>query len=150
MKILCICHANICRSFMAQEFLKKFLPGATVFSRGFYADAAYQVPDKVKKALKTHQITYVQHISTQLSAQDLEQADLIFCMERAHEERLLDRYAQYTQKIWLLSEFALGKTEDLEDPISLPERAFAKQANHLYDLCQKAATQIAQTLMTQK
>ena len=150
MKLLCICHANICRSFMAQEFFKQFLPGTTVFSRGLYADPAYEVPAKVKDALAKHNIPFTQHTSTQLTVADLQTADLIFCMERAHEERLLDRYPQFTDKIWLLSDFALDKTEDMADPMSFEGRSFEKLAQRLYKLCQAAAKRIAQDFGAQK
>ena len=116
MKILCICHANICRSLMAQEFFKKLLPGIEVFSRGLYADANYQVPGKVLEVLKTRQIPFQGHTSTQLTAADLAAADLIFCMEETHLERLLDRYPQYTDKIWLLTDFAFDKPKFMLAP----------------------------------
>lgn len=144
MKILCICHANICRSFMAQEFLKQLLPGETVFSRGLYADPSYEVPQKVKDALAKHHIPFTAHTSTPLRAQDLQQADLIFCMEQAHADGLLDRYAQYTDKIWLLTDFAFDTPQDLPDPIGLEGRSFIKQAEHLYQACRAAAKHIKQ------
>lgn len=144
MKLLCICHANICRSFMAQEFLRKLLPGATVFSRGLYADPTYVVPQKVIQALATHQINFTGHTSTPLTVDDLAQADLIFCMEKSHEERLLDRYPQFTDKIWLLTDFATHTSEDIADPIVLEWRSFEKQAQRLYGLCQQAAHRINQ------
>ncbi len=150
MKILCICHANICRSFLAQEFLRSLLPGQTVFSRGFYANPAYCVPDKVKQALSARQITYTAHTSTPLTPADLQTADLIFCMEQTHEEILLDRYPQYTEKIWLLAEFALQQTQDLPDPIGLEGRAFTKQTDLLYQFCQAAAARIQQEFLPQK
>lgn len=151
MKILCICHANICRSFMAQEFLKKLLPSAEVFSRGLYADPSYAVPQKVLQALNARQITGVEHTSTQLTAADLEAADLIFCMEAAHEERLLDRYPQYTDKIWLLTDFAFDKPQDLVDPIGFSGRSFDKLAQQLYHTCEAAAQRISKDLpSTQK
>lgn len=144
MKILCICHANICRSFMAQEFLKQLLPGETVFSRGFYADPSYPVPQKVKEALRARHVAFTTHTATALNAQDLQQADLIFCMEQAHANLLLDKYAQYTDKIWLLTDFAFDRAQDLPDPIGLEGRAFTKQADRLYKACQTAAARIRQ------
>ena len=150
MKLLCICHANICRSFMAQEFFKQLLPHVTVFSRGLYADPSYSVPSKVIFALNAHHIIYTRHQPTPLSAADLEQADLIFCMEQAHEETLLDRYAQYTDKIWLLTEYAYGKAKDIEDPISYNERDFEKSADKLFQACQVAAKRIEQDFPSQK
>ena len=39
MKVLFICYANVCRSFMAQELLKKAVPEADVVdSRNFMED----------------------------------------------------------------------------------------------------------------
>ena len=142
MKILCICHANICRSLLAQEFLKSFLPGHTIMSRGLYADPEYEVPQKVKDALAKKHLPFHGHTSTQLSAHDLQQADLIFCVEKQHEDYLLDRYAQYTDKIWLLTDFAFGKPKDLTDPMFLEGRCFEKQAARIYEACQTAALRI--------
>ena len=102
----------------------------------------YEVPQKVKDALTRHQISFTTHTATPLTAQDLAQADLIFCMEQPHTDTLLDRYAQYTDKIWLLSDFACDKPQDVPDPIGLEGRAFAKQAEQLYKLCQAAASRI--------
>lgn len=150
MKILCICHANICRSFMAQEFLKQLLPTTEVFSRGLYANPSYVVPQKVVAALAKHNIPFKKHISTQFSVPDLQTADLVFCMERGHEEHLLDRYSQYTDKIWLLTDFAYNKREDIEDPISFEGRTFEKLADKLYRICQTTAKRIEQDFNAQK
>ena len=142
MKLLCICHANICRSLMAQEFFKQLLPTEMVFSRGLYADPSLSVPAKVQKALAKHNISITEHTPTPLAGADLQLADLIFCMEQAHEERLLDRYPQFTNKIWLITDFALEQTEDLPDPIALEGHHFEKYVDKLYQLCQKAAERI--------
>ena len=127
---------------MAQEFLKQLLPKTAVFSRGLYADPSYTVPTKVQRALQTHNIAFTGHTATPLQPIDLEQADLIFCMEKTHANLLLDRYAQHTDKIWLLTDFALGKEQDLPDPISFEGRAFDKLAQQLYQTCQAAAAHI--------
>lgn len=144
MKVLCICHANICRSFMAQEFFKHLVPEGEFFSRGLYADPSFLVPSKVINALAKHHISFAGHTSTPLTPADLAGADLIFCMERTHEEYLLDHYPQYTDKIWLLAEFAQGSETDIEDPISLEGRMFEKTAEKLFKICQAAAKRIAQ------
>ena len=135
---------------MAQEFLKQLLPQAEISSRGLYADPTYQVPHKVIQALQAHQIHFTGHTATLLNPHDLEQADLIFCMEKAHEDLLLDRYAQYTDKIWLLTEFASGEEKDIIDPITLEGQAFDKQAQLLYAICRAAATRINQDFNPKK
>jgi len=142
MKILFICHANICRSFMAQELLKKFLPEADVSSRGVYADPAYQVPEKVTEFLKDNGVLPPPHVSAQLTKEDLERADYVFFMEARHLERTADRFAQYSGKYWLLCDYAFDKEEDLIDPVALRGRAFEKNARTLLRAVQAAAEKL--------
>ena len=52
-------------------------------------------------------------------------------MELRHLDFLLDRYAQYTGKLWLINDFAFGQETAVEDPIGLHGRAFEKQARIL-------------------
>jgi len=143
MKILFICHANICRSFMAQEIMRSQLPQAQVYSRGLYADPAFHIPAKVSNFLASHQIHPAPHVSTQLKEDDLAQADFIFCMEQQHLDLLSDRYAQYSQKMWLLSDFAFEKEKDIEDPIDLEGTAFIKQAQLLYKTTEACAKRLS-------
>jgi len=131
MKICFICHANICRSFSAERLLKALLKknrntGIEVISRGFYASPNYEVPSKIKDFLTDNGADYENHTSTQLSQEDLDTSDLIFVMESPHLEMLLDNYPQYTDKIFLLLDYAYDKEEDMPDPISKTGRAFNK------------------------
>lgn len=129
---------------MAQEICKRLLPQAEIFSRGLYADTSYEVPEKVTSFLSSLGITPSPHRSTQLTEEDLSKADYIFCMEQAHLDRLLDRYAQYTSKLWLLNDFAFEKETDLQDPISLSGHAFIKQAVKLQKAVEATAQKIKQ------
>ena len=131
MKICFICHANICRSFSAERLLKAMLKkngnnDIEVISRGFYASPNYEVPSKIKDFLHANGADYENHFSTQLSPEDLETSDLIFVMEYEHREKLFDEYSQYTDKIFLLLDYAYDKEEDMPDPISKTGRAFNK------------------------
>ena len=146
MKILCICHANICRSFMAQELLKQQLPQAEVFSRGLYTDPELTVPEKVLKFLAKNNLTPAPHRPAQLTEADLQRADFIFCMEPEHFDKLADRYAQYMDKMWLLNDFAFEKETAMEDPIGLEGGAFEKQAT----LLQKAVSAVAKRIQAEK
>ena len=139
MKILFICHANVCRSFMAQEIMKQLLPQATVFSRGLYVEPELEVPAKVLQFLAKQHLSPAPHRPTQLTAADLEQADFVFCMEPGHLDILSDQYSQYIDKIWLLNDFAFEKETAMEDPIGLTGRAFEKQAAQLQKAVQACA-----------
>jgi len=144
MKILFICHANVCRSFMAQEILKHILPQAEVFSRGMYVDSEIAVPEKVRAFLLKQGLSPVSHQPKQLSAADLETADFVFCMEPEHLDRLCDHYAQYMDKMWLLNDFVYGKETALEDPIGLSGSAFEKQAELLHKTVVACAKKLLQ------
>ena len=142
MKVLFICYANVCRSFMAQELLKKAVPEANVFSRGLYADPSYTVPSKVLAFLAEQGVTPAPHTPAPLQAQDLQTADLILLMQQRHLDQLADRYAQHSDKMYLLNDFAFGQEKDVADPISLSGKAFEKAATQLTLAIQAIAKQL--------
>jgi len=142
MKILFICHANMCRSVMAEHLLRKYLPQAEVSSRGLYAETEQSVPESVIAFLQEQGISCVDYRPRQLNLQDLETADWIFCMEPEQVEKLMDRYAQFTDKIWLLNEFAFDKETPVEDPVNLTGRAFIKVAKRLQEAVEACARRL--------
>ena len=139
MKICFICHANVCRSFMSQEILKNLLEknnrhDIEVISRGTYVLPHITVPSKIKDFLLKNNINFKEHIPTQYSKQDLLSSDFIFVMTQEQYDEITDRYAEYSDKIYLLGEFISNKTRDIDDPISLVGKAFEKAANNLKNL----------------
>ena len=144
MKILFICHANMCRSVMAQYLLKKYLPQAETFSRGIYAETEQSAPENVVRFLAEQGISLTEHQPCQLTPQNLEDADWVFCMEPWQVEKLTDQYAQYTDKIWLLNDFAFGKETPVEDPVNLSGRAFTKVAKKLQNAVEACAKRLGE------
>lgn len=129
---------------MAQELCKQKLPSAEVFSRGLYADSSYTVPQKVLDFLQKQGILPTPHNSTQLQGEDLQKADFVFCMEQNQVDQLLDRYAQHTDKIYLLNDFAFGKETDVPDPVSLSGHTFEKNAQKLMQAVYACADKLKQ------
>lgn len=127
---------------MAQELFKSLCPRIDVFSRGLYVDASIRVPNTVRDFLSREGIAAVQHVPVQLSETDMQQADLVLFMENKHLEQVVDRFAQYTDKCYLLLDFAYGKEQEIADPIGLRGWAFDKQA----DLLRRAVAACAQKL----
>ncbi|MBR3628294.1 MAG: hypothetical protein IKN42_05565 [Elusimicrobia bacterium] len=139
MKICFICHANVCRSFMSQEILKNLLEknnrhDVEVISRGTYVLPHITVPSKIKDFLSKNNINFSGHTPTQYSKQDLSSSDLIFVMTQEQYDEITDRYAEFSDKIYLLGEFISNKTRDIDDPISLVGKAFEKSADNLKNL----------------
>lgn len=84
MNILFVCTGNTCRSPMAQALLEyKFIDGINVKSAGLFAD---NQPISIGSltALKEVGIDYSHHISHQITGNDIEWADKIYCMSPSH------------------------------------------------------------------
>ncbi|MBR3632500.1 MAG: hypothetical protein IKN49_05545 [Elusimicrobiaceae bacterium] len=142
MNILFICHANLCRSVLAQVLLKKYMPQATVWSCGLYANPQQHLPQFVEKYLSQQGLSASHIKPIQLTEQDLKQADWIFCMEPQQLEQLTDQYAPYIDKMWLLNEFVYGEETAIQDPMGLEEKAFFKQASLLEQTIEKCAQKL--------
>ena len=139
MKICFICHANICRSFISQEFLKYLLQkdnrtDIEVISRGTYALDYLTVPKKIKDFLAENNIVYKEHTPKQYCKGDIVSNDFIFVMTKEQYDELTDKYSEYSDKIHLLEEYVSNKTRDIEDPISLEGKKFEYAANNLKKL----------------
>lgn len=136
-KICFICHANICRSFGAECILNNFAAKDNnkeiiATSRGIYAQDFYAVPQKLWDFLKSKGIEKTEHKSTLLTKEDLQNNDLILTMTDDQKEFILDRYAQFTDKVFLLQEYVYEKEEEVKDPISFSGSSFNKVMEQIY------------------
>ena len=136
MKILFICLANVCRSYMAQEILKNLSKkdnkiDIEVFSRGTFVDPEIRVPKKINDFLLKNNIDPSPHVPTQYSKKDLEISDLILVMEQYQYDDIIDRYSEFTDKIYLLNEYISENRKNVPDPIGLNGTAFEKAASSL-------------------
>ena len=147
MKICFICHANVCRSFMAQEILKNILVqkgrnDIEVFSRGTFVFSNLRVPDKIKNFLKKNNIEYTHHTPTLISKRDLEEADMLFVMTKDQLEELTDKYSQFGDKIFLLLDYCYEKQKDIDDPIDKEGFSFNRAAKNLKQVIEVLATKL--------
>ena len=146
-KICFVCHANICRSFSAECFLKNFLSKAKrsdvkVFSRGIYAQSYFEVPSKITDFLASKGITQPLHTATLLTAKDMQDSTLVLTMTDGQKEYILDNYAQFSDKVFTLHEYVYGKERSIKDPITLTGRNFEKVLEEIYKTVQELAKKI--------
>lgn len=87
MNIIFVCTGNTCRSPMAEYYLKsKNLKNLSVVSRGFSGgDCANANSVAVMNEMG---INISKHVSTPITAVDLQNADVIFCMTDSHKQML--------------------------------------------------------------
>lgn len=83
LRILVVCTANRCRSPMAEVLLASRLPGIEVASAGSM-EPGHPASGGSARAMIARGLDLSQHVSQQLSAELIENADLVICMARQH------------------------------------------------------------------
>lgn len=88
MKVLFVCHGNICRSPMAEFILKKLVKEKGLednFEISSAATSREEIGNDIyppaKKCLTSHNIPFIRHFSRQINKADLEYYDYIIAME---------------------------------------------------------------------
>ena len=96
--ILVVCVGNICRSPMAEYFLKTNCPNQHIESAGLSAMVGHHADEKAIHCMDQFNIDMRSHIAKQINASLIKQADLILVMST--------NQAQHIEKQW---PFAKGK-----------------------------------------
>lgn len=114
-KILFICHGNICRSPMAEFILKDRIKKANL---DIYTDSKAVSNEEygndmhigAKRVLDKYHIEYTKRAAKKISQEDYENFDVIYCMDQSNLYYLNRIVNDYQHKIKLLD------TKDIEDP----------------------------------
>lgn len=118
LNLLLICHANVCRSRIAECVFRRVLSGAanvSVQSAGLEALSGVPVPSPVQDVLvgKGYAIP-PDSSSVRLTMPMLKWADLALVMETVQRHEVLRRYPFATGKVWTLGHW-LGS--EVHDPV---------------------------------
>jgi protein-tyrosine phosphatase len=143
MKILMVCLGNICRSPLAEGILKsKLSDNHVVESAGTIDMHEGNSPDlRSIKVAKKHGINISNQKSKHLQSADLDEYDLIFCMDRNNLKDVKSLATNETQreKISLILNNAevpdpyWGKSEDFEHVYQLLDAACERIAQEIVD-----------------
>ena len=102
MNVIFVCTGNTCRSPMAEYYLKsKNLDGVNVISRGF--SGGDSANEKSIAVMSEVDIDISNHISKNITADEVQNADAIICMTESHRQMLL-LYGADDSKLYVLGD----------------------------------------------
>ena len=127
--VLFVCTGNQFRSPIAAETFREQLARDglvgqwTVGSAGTWTTSGRQVLPEAVRLARSCGISIDGHKTRMISAEILEEADLIMVMEQGHKESLQVEFPFARKKVHLLSQVLDGLVYDIPDPASAREEA---------------------------
>jgi protein-tyrosine phosphatase len=126
-RILTVCTGNICRSPLAELYLRSELADlshVSVSSAGTMARDGQAMPDQAKTVARSAGLDPDKHEASFLRERDVSEADLVLVMAREHRRDVVSLYPRASRYTFTVREFArlaVGMTqEDLPGVTALP------------------------------
>jgi protein-tyrosine-phosphatase len=124
-QILFVCSGNVCRSPMAEAFLRVLLPArlknnVKILSAGTLGIFGNLASEEAIAVMNEKNIDIRNHISQGVSHELLSESDLILVMAREHLELLQEHYPGVRENIFLLRKFDISPQERREDSVQDP------------------------------
>jgi len=131
--VLFVCKGNICRSPLAEAYMKSKLTGKhqlRVFSAGLDTTPGHTANSVAETIARQYGLALEGHRTTPISRELIRQADLIVVMEYSQRQSLLATYPEAHGKVSLLSSFRSGLVTHIPDPYGGTHEQF----DHCYQL----------------
>lgn len=120
--ILVVCTGNICRSPIGERLLQQKLPALTITSAGTCAVTGHPVDVHAQKVAALHGLSLEDHRARQLTAEMMQQCDLILAMESEQINRISLIAPEMRGKALLFGLWV--KEQEIPDPYGKSMEAF--------------------------
>lgn len=122
--LMTLCVGNICRSPVAEAYLRQAFPQAKVWSAGLAAVVGAPCEPTAAQLATAAGLDVSQHRAQQVQGWMCSQADLILVMEASHQRELERMYPLAMGKIRRIGEYGPNGPYDIADPYQQPLSAF--------------------------
>lgn len=137
--ILVVCVGNICRSPMAEYFLKAQHPTLSISSAGISALVGHAADDKAIHCMDQLSIDMRTHIARQLSAELIKQNDLILVMSNNQQKHIEQTWPFAKGKIFRLGHW---QGQNVPDPYQHDQAFFDQTCRNIQSYVQDWRTQL--------
>lgn len=121
--IMMVCIGNICRSPIAEVYLKQHQPQLNVFSSGLSALVGKPADPKSIALMTTKEIDLTKHCAQQINSVLVSSSDLILTMEKKHIDAIQRKFPESRGKVHLICKWA--DNQEIPDPYKKDDVAFA-------------------------
>lgn len=125
-KIIFVCSGNTCRSPIAEYLMRAALPSLDVCSRGIHAANGAKMSFNSEYILESYGIYTKDFTTKQLTAEDIDRADIIYTMTSAHKNIILKEKPEAAGKV-----FTLKLSGDVSDPFMGGPREYERVFNEI-------------------
>ncbi|NHB56945.1 low molecular weight protein-tyrosine-phosphatase [Acinetobacter shaoyimingii] len=119
--ILVVCVGNICRSPMAEYFLRQKYPHLHIESAGISALVGHPADQKAITAMSRYNIELKNHVAKQLTADLIRQADLVLVMSQNQLKHIEQKWSFSTGKTFRLGHW---QNKNVADPFQHEQLVF--------------------------
>ncbi len=120
--VMIVCVGNICRSPIAEVYLKHHQPQLNVFSSGINALVGKPADSKSIKLMNNQGIDLTNHCAQQINSLLISASDLILTMEQGHIDVIQSKFPESRGKVHLIGKWS--DNQEIPDPYRKDKSAF--------------------------